>query len=215
MAKTEECILVFPASLLYEIGYFQGFCAEPQRYLQKIFSSGEVVFRPRGAVEGDPTLKQLIPYNILKYGNSVFRYTRSRRGNEERLHALYSIGVGGHISRDDRNLFDTTYETALRRELEEEVFIADPYDMHTLGVINDDSNPVGQAHFGVVHLLELQSPQVRRRERALGQAQFVTIDALRQDWDRYETWSQLSIEHLEKSVCEKSPAAAPRDSGQR
>lgn len=215
MGKSEEWILVFPAAVLHEVGYFQGFCDQPQRYLEKIFSGGQAMFRPRGAVERDPTLKQLIPYVILKHGSSVFRYTRSRRGNEERLHALYSIGAGGHISRDDRNLFDTVYETALRRELEEEVLIAEPYEMHTLGVINDDSNPVGQVHFGVVHLLELQSPQVERRESALGQTQFVALDALRQDWDRYETWSQLCIEHLEKVFWEKSSAAAPRESLQR
>jgi len=196
MAKAEEHIMVFPASLLREVGYFSGFHAEPQEYLDRILQPGVAEFRPRSAVEQDPSFKQLIPYVLLKHRDTVFRYTRGKKGSEERLRRLYSIGVGGHIARDDRNLFDPTYDTAVQREVAEEVDIACAYSPKIVGAINDDSNAVGQVHFGIVHVFELESPDVTKRESIITETGFVPIAALRDDWDRYETWSQLCIEYL-------------------
>lgn len=192
-----ERVMVVPARLLDELGRFQGFCADTDRYLSVILDKQHISFRPRSQMEEDPSFKQIIPYCILRSGGTVFRYTRGKKMGEKRLHALESIGVGGHISlTDDRPLIggaELTYQEAMHRELDEEVIIDSPYREQCVGLINDDSTPVGQVHLGVVHLFDLEKPQVRRREAALTQAGFVSLEELRSGSDRLETWSQICL----------------------
>lgn len=192
--------MVVPSRLLDELGRFQGFCHQTDRYLQVLLDPGNVTFRPRSQMEDDPSFKQIIPYCILRSGDSVFRYTRGKKMGEKRLHALESIGVGGHISlADERPLIggsELTYEEAMHRELEEEVVIESPFRERCAGLINDDSSPVGQVHLGVVHLLDLDRPLVRRRETSLAQAGFVSIADVRAARERLETWSQFSLDAL-------------------
>jgi predicted NUDIX family phosphoesterase len=195
-----ERVMVVPADLLDELGRFQGFCADTQRYLAVLLDKQHISFRPRSQMEEDPSFKQIIPYCVLRCGDTVFRYTRGKKMGEKRLHALESIGVGGHISiTDDRPLIggtQSTYEEAMHRELDEEVVIESPYQERCVGLINDDSTPVGQVHLGVVHLFDLKEPRVRRRETALTQAAFVHISELRTGRDRLETWSQFCLDFV-------------------
>ena len=37
--------------------------------------------------------------------DKILRYRRGKGGGETRLHGLYSVGVGGHISEEDNGLF--------------------------------------------------------------------------------------------------------------
>lgn len=195
-----ERVMVVPARLLDEVGRFQGFCADTERYLSIVLDKQHISFRPRSQMEEDPSFKQIIPYCILRSGDTVFRYTRGKKMGEKRLHALESIGVGGHISlTDDRPLIggaEQTYQEAMHRELDEEVIIESSYREQCVGLINDDSTPVGQVHLGVVHLFNLEQPQVRRREAALTQAGFVSLEELRSGRERLETWSQFCLDAL-------------------
>src|SRR5437016_3151552 len=83
-------------------------------------------------------------------------HTPGRGGQETRLHGLYSVGIGGHISEEDHGLFskDRGYQEGMRRELNEEVAIHEGNEA-TVAVINDDSTEVGCVHFGVVHVLRV------------------------------------------------------------
>jgi predicted NUDIX family phosphoesterase len=195
-----ERVMVVPSRLLDEIGRFQGFCREVERYLPLLLDKRQISFRARSQMEEDPNFKQIIPYCILRSKGSVFRYTRGKRMGEKRLHALESIGVGGHISlSDDRPLIASTSDTyfeAMRRELEEEVIIESPFQERPVGLINDDSTPVGQVHLGIVHLLDLKEPFVRRRESALAQAGFVPLAEIEAGRHRLETWSQVCLDAL-------------------
>ena len=195
-----ERVMVVPAGLLDEIGRFQGFSREVGRYLAVLLDKRNISFRPRSQMEFDPSFKQIIPYCILRSQGAVFRYTRGKKMGEKRLHALESIGVGGHISlADDRPLIggaELTYEEAMHRELAEEVVINSPVQEQCVGLINDDSTPVGQVHLGIVHLLDLAEPRVERRESALTQAGFVSAEELRAGRDRMETWSQFCMDAL-------------------
>ena len=58
-------------------------------------------FVPRQAAEIDPSLKQIIPYLVLRDGDCIFLMKRTRAGGDARLHDLYSIGVGGHLNPGD------------------------------------------------------------------------------------------------------------------
>lgn len=194
---TEEHVLVVPTSLLRELGMFQGISLELPRY-ERLFSADVAHFMPRARAEDDPNFKQLIPYVVLRSGDQIFHYRRGKKGSEARLHALRSIGVGGHINPvDEQGNFDGVFSAALLRELNEEVELPPgPPRLTPLGLINDDSTPVGQVHLGVVHVLDLSAPVVRAREAALAGAGFDTPAELWKDRDAFETWSRFTLERL-------------------
>jgi predicted NUDIX family phosphoesterase len=190
----DEQVLVVPTAAFHEIGLFQGLCRDVARY-EPLFRLGR--FLPRARAEDDPNFKQLIPYVVLRHQGRIFRYRRGSKGTEARLHALRSIGVGGHINPADGKDFDGMYHAAMLRELREEVELpAGPQRLEPLGLINDDSVPVGRVHLGVVHLLELTTPDVRSREAALAEAGFASLVELVADRDAFETWSRFVIDEL-------------------
>jgi predicted NUDIX family phosphoesterase len=193
-----ERVLVVPGAEFDRLGRFQGFCPRVDEYLDALLKPPLAEFRPRDEVEDDPSRKQIIPYVIFQSGELVFCYTRGKSGGEARLRLLRSLGVGGHVAEDDAEGLATlqAYETALRRELEEEVSIGSPGRMSRVGLINDDSNPVGRVHLGVVHLYELDRPEVLAREEALAEAGFVPVTGLMPARDQFETWSQICINAL-------------------
>ena len=191
-----ERVLVVPGSELDRLGRFQGFQGDAGRYLSALLVPELMEYRPRSEVEDDPRLKQIIPYVVLKCDGAVFCYTRGKSQGESRLHRRRSLGVGGHVAEQDaegRRSFEA-YEMAMRRELDEEVEVKSPGRMRLVGLINDDSTPVGSVHLGVVHLIELERPEVHPREEGLAEPEFVPLADLHKSWDEFETWSQICIE---------------------
>src|SRR3990172_1224861 len=63
----EERILVVPTSLFHELGYFQGFSREIDRYWPRLVTGDHVEYRARSEMEEDPTFKQLIPYALFRW----------------------------------------------------------------------------------------------------------------------------------------------------
>lgn len=190
-----ERVLVVPAAELDRLGRFQGFSDEAERYLSALLAPGVGAFRPRFEVEEDPSLKQIIPYVVFRAGDAVFCYTRGKSQGEARLHRLRSLGVGGHVAEDDADGRATldAYEMALGRELDEEVEVDSDGEIRRVGLINDDSTPVGQVHLGVVHVYDLARPAVIPREDGLAEPGFVPLAALGDQADRFETWSQICL----------------------
>src|SRR5580700_7655923 len=150
---TEERVLCFERKLLEQLGVFQGLSLEVEKYLPILTASSHLVYLNRSEAEQDKRYKQLIPYVLLICQDKILRYRRGKGGQETRLHGLYSVGVGGHISEEDNGLFSTGigYHEAMRRELIEEVDIDVTREM-AVAVINDDSTEVGFVHLGVVHI---------------------------------------------------------------
>jgi predicted NUDIX family phosphoesterase len=194
--KLAERVLVVPAALFREVGAFQGFSPDVGRCLPRLIDPACLSYRPRSEVETDPSFKQLIPYVVLRCGDQLFHYARGQRGTEARLRALRSVGVGGHISQDDSNLFGDPYREGMLREVAEEVYLESDYTEHCLGLINDDGNAVGQVHLGIVHVFELAEPKVRRREQALTRSGFAPLAELRGQREEFETWSQFVLDVL-------------------
>src|SRR5689334_13014133 len=180
--KSTERVLVVPTALFHEIGVFHGFLGDPSRvekYVVRLLDPKNLRYRPRSEMETDPSFKQIIPYVVLNHNGQVFHYTRGKRATESRLQALRSIGVGGHISADDSNLFDSPYREAMFREVAEEVRLDTKYTERCVGLINDDSTPVGQVHLGIVHVFDLAEPKVDSREQALIRSGFAPLIDLR------------------------------------
>jgi predicted NUDIX family phosphoesterase len=194
--KQTERVLVIPTRVFHEAGAFQGFSPRVDDYLPRLLDPAHLSYRPRAEVETDPGFKQLIPYAVLGWRDQVFHYVRGKRATETRLQALRSIGVGGHISAADANLFEPAYREAMLRELQEEVYIESLWSERCIGLINDDSTPVGQVHLGIVHVFDLAEPRVRRREQALTQVGFAPVAELLGRRDEFETWSRFVLEAL-------------------
>ena len=201
-----EEVLVVPRSVLEAVGVFQGFCGEVDRYLPALLDPGNTSWRTRAVVEEDPSFKQLIPYCVLRWQGDdgdprYFAYTRGGGQQEARLRAKRSLGIGGHISRiDGQHGDDRSYESGMRRELDEEVAIAGGYRSSCVGLINDDATAVGSVHLGILHVLDLELPEVASREADLMDGGFHSLAELQADRDRFETWSQIAIDALAAAV---------------
>lgn len=195
-----EQVLVVPTSVFHEIGHFQGFCADANRYLDVLLDPAHVSYRLRAEMEEDPSFKQLIPYVIFRHrqGDStrLFHYTRGKGQGEGRLHAKRSIGIGGHISHEDAALDGNPYQEGMRRELAEEVDIRTAFQQRCAGLINDDETPVGRVHLGIVHLFDVETPDVFPREQDIIDTGFANVSDLLADKARFETWSQICLAAL-------------------
>ena len=173
-----EKVLVVHANLLDQMGLEEGVNRLlSTEKLKAMFDFGNAFFCDRARAEKDEELKQIIPYVIFKYENTVFSYLRGKGTDEKRLKGNRSIGIGGHINPVDTTGVDVgpdfnAYQRALAREINEEVefFAVGAYGAFDqpkpIAFINDNSNPVGRVHLGVVHLCELSSKCVRRKESA-------------------------------------------------
>jgi predicted NUDIX family phosphoesterase len=199
----EERILVVPTSLFQELGYFQGFSREIDRYWPQLVTGDHVEYRARGEMEEDPSFKQLIPYVLFRWTDSegtphLFEYQRGSGQGERRLHAKRSVGIGGHISSVDAEIAAShhVYREGMRRELEEEVQIDTKYEETVVGLINDDETPVGRVHLGMVHLCDVREPNVQPREADILEARFTPVADILTRLDEFESWSQIAVRAL-------------------
>lgn len=195
---TEERVLCFKRTLFEEIGLFQGLSLEVEKYLPVVTAQSNVLYINRGEAEQDRRYKQLIPYALIIHSDRILRYRRGKGGQETRLHGLYSVGVGGHISEEDTGLFSEGpgYQEAMRRELMEEVAI-DVTKERAVAVINDDSTDVGYVHLGIVHVVDVADDVIANGRDGIVGAEFVPMREAAKNPDAYESWSRFCIENLE------------------
>jgi predicted NUDIX family phosphoesterase len=159
-------------------------------YLDAIATAAE--FRPRSLLEFDPAWKQIIPYLVLRDGERLFLMRRSRSGADARLHERWSIGIGGHVDPRDGDLLG-----GLRREWAEEIEAAFMPRFRRVGLLNDDQDPVGAVHLGVVYFADAAGRAVAIRERNKLSGEFASLDEVRAMRDGLETWSSLILDALE------------------
>lgn len=203
MGKMDEMILVVDRDILFEgeALAFQGITTDKahiKRIMRNFKQYKEV---RRGDAEQDTTMKQPIPSVIIKRGDEVFVYKRLSAGGEARLHDQLSLTVGGHMNRiNDVRDWTFNLEVNMHRELEEEVEITGLYDSPKLiGLINDDSNDVGEVHIGILYLLEISShADVVVRETDTLEGCWIRTKDLNKAglFEAFETWSQLATEVL-------------------
>jgi predicted NUDIX family phosphoesterase len=169
---------------------FRGVIDRPlQPYLDALREHGG--FRPRAEAERDASWKQVIPYVVLRDGESIFLMRRTRAGADERLHNRYSIGNGGHVNPQDGDVAG-----GLRREWTEEIEADFIPDFVPLGVLNDDDNSVGAVHLGLVYAAQAVGRPVAIRETDKLEGRFASVAEVHAVADKLETWSALLFDFL-------------------
>lgn len=190
--KLDEQILVVKRDKFFQEPAWQGIRAvDFSAYLKTINENKE--FLPRTLMENDPGYKQVIPYMVFNYEDRYFLMQRQAKATETRLKNKYSLGIGGHIRQEDisgLNIIDWA-----RREFEEEVEYAGNYEVQPIGILNDDSNPVGEVHVGFVLLLKGDTPKIKVKEE-LKSGVLLDLKECQDFYDMMENWSQIVFNFL-------------------
>lgn len=198
---SEEHILVIRRETFDAVGAFQGLNFQVDRYLPLILARQNNFFMARSLAELDPNFKQIIPYALLVHDGKVLHYVRGKKAGEQRLVAKGSIGIGGHLNNLDEGLFALdrdAYLAGVQREVTEELDVATTFENHIVALLNDDSNDVGKVHLGVVHILKLASPNVKKRESVITSLEFLSANELQAKRENLESWSQICVDNLDR-----------------
>ena len=182
-----------------ESHYFQGFHPHNETNFEKLILENLKEVK-RGPAENDPTHKQPIAYTLIvnPKNKSVFLYKRD--GHEKRIVGNHSIGLGGHIEPVDSIDGNPIRKSVHREVLGEEItLMGDVIDTKVLGYINDDSNKVGEVHFGVLYLIETNG-EVLPKDSEIKDGKLITLEELEEisKTGNLETWSEIALEPLKK-----------------
>ncbi|MFL5713805.1 MAG: NUDIX domain-containing protein [Chloroflexota bacterium] len=193
MGDPEEQVLVVPRGSIVPGAGWLGVRREGVNgALEAVRRDG--FYMRRGDAEQDPTHKQVIPYLVLRDRERWFLMRRTTAGGDARLHDKWSIGVGGHLNPGDGDV-----EGGLRREWAEEVAAEFVPEFVPVGLLNDDTTPVGAVHVGVVFIADAAGRPVAIRETDKLTGSFATTAETAAVRDAMETWSRLVFDALEGS----------------
>ncbi len=162
MSKNQNMILAIPACF---VNHHSGYVPSEAPLQSLAVLDFPLFFGPRGNLEEDTTLRQIIPYVIFRQRGKFLTYVRGGGIHEVRLRGQLALGVGGHIDITDRqpyphnpdsiDIIKTVIHCALR-EAEEEVGVhLTPEMIQWCGMIVDQETPVGKVHLGLVGVVDI------------------------------------------------------------
>ena len=200
MKKEDQQILVVEKKILFQKKYFEGFVDTSfNDYYTTILNNYK--YKKRGEAEIDENYKQPIPYIMLQdENNDVFVYQRAQKKKdytEKRLYGKWSVGLGGHIDKEDSTGNDPVLRSALR-EINEEVSVNRISHIKKIGYINDDSNEVGRVHFGVVFLAKTEG-DIAPKGSEIQDYKIIPTKQLNTSDLVYENWSKIIVSFLAKN----------------
>ena len=116
-SEDEEILVIRRERLEIAAGWHTGFIPTISReFISALHDHFE--FAPRESAEYNESLKQIIPYIVIRQvglTNRYFVYQRLSGSGEQRLMGSYSVGIGGHLSRHDvRTELDSTRAAVVR-----------------------------------------------------------------------------------------------------
>ncbi len=194
--KHDEQILVVKRSILFDdIEPWHGVNSTAFDQLFTLVEQHQE-FHPRSLMEQDPTYKQIIPYLVFRHNDTYFLMQRQAKASEQRLKSKYSLGIGGHIRKEDLTHADIM--SWAEREFNEEVSYTGSYTVTPLGILNDDSDAVGQVHIGFVLLVEGQSSDIAIKSELKSGALY-TLEECGAFYPHMETWSQMVFDLIKSA----------------
>lgn len=197
--KMTEEVLVVPRSALpsYFLGHGFSQHAVRERFaeLEKIVRMhGQ--FNLRGPMEIDENYKQIIPYMVFTHEDELFLMQRPHVTSESRLSGRYSLGIGGHITREDVEGRSVTQWGM--REFYEEVSYSGSLELTPIGIMNDDTDAVGRVHIGMIYLVHGNSSKISVKSE-FKHGYLAPLEECSLYYDRMESWSQYIFEELRKA----------------
>lgn len=154
----------------------------------------EGVFKRRGDIEEDRNWLQIIPYLIFRYEHKYFLMQRTDKG-DYRLINKYSLGIGGHINKQD--LAGKTILDWAKREFSEEIDYQGLFTSKVLGIIKNETVPIDQVHLAYVILLDGDSPTIQTKaEHRTGY--LASLQEIKNSYEKLEKWSQMVFDFLER-----------------
>ena len=198
-----EQVLCVRREEIFPYGAWDGFVSDGLDEAQRLFGERSF-FMSRRDVEEDPSFQQIIPYLVFRHRDRYFLTKRLRASSEKRLRHLYSLGVGGHINPEDVIAGDPV-TSGMRREWEEEVVYSGSIEARLLGLIHEESAPVGRVHLGVVFLIQGDTGDIAIRETTKLSGELLTLDEMRIYYLEMESWSQIVYDRL---MAEQKAAAS-------
>lgn len=160
-------------------------------------------FIERAKAEMDQSVRQIIPYVVVKNANLVFLLRRLPRQTERRLHGKLSVGVGGHVNPFEEDSDDIILG-GLYREVNEELSL--PFEdasLSFLGIINDDIDDVSRYHLGLVFVIEIEDTSkvhIVEKEKMIGEWVDIKDISHHLQKDEMESWSQIILRYLLKTA---------------
>lgn len=164
-------------------------------------ASREKLFFPKSYAENNTDYLIPIPCAIVRYEDQILFLKRNEEGHS--LHDTYTIWAGGHIAQSD-DVGPDILVSALRRELSEELFIRDDYEIVPLGIVRTSEDERASRHIGIVYQANLSSPNValalhqkefrETRGRSMS-GRLVDISKLNEFRGDMGDWSRFIVDH--------------------
>lgn len=166
-----------------------------QQYIEYLKHQG--FFIKRYDAEFNPRYKQIIPYCLVKSGNTGAIYMTQRIKGDSRLIGRVSIGQGGHINPidDDSN---NIILSGIKRELNEELGIVDKdiAEIFLRGTIYDPSDEVGKDHLGLIFQVTVINDDIKVAEKDTLEGSWAFIKKLKDNYDNMENWSKIVFDNV-------------------
>lgn len=188
--------LVVSTDILFKEKHFEGFLSVKDFDFSNIILNNYFYHERGDKLEHDVSLQQIIPYVVIinNKAKKVFAYKRApdERYTEVRLRNKFSIGIGGHVERqDDKN----PIQSGMMRELMEEVKISEYPTPKIIGYINDDKGDVESVHFGILALAETEN-EVQQGDDEMVESGFYSIEEfeslIADSSNNLEGWSKIA-----------------------
>ena len=205
----KKALVITKQHLPLELTSFDGCSVFP---IPSGFFNLPVRMADRDTCETDETTLQLIPYIVLrkpdsKWGDTFFVYARGKAGEEARLHGSLSIGLGGHVDHvpnESETLLALLQREGAREFMEEANGTLDE-PLKFVGLIVDNTNPVGRVHLGLLCFVNIIKDQELKLEadviengQWLETSDLLSPDLLSPDGvDRLENWTRAVVNHVE------------------
>lgn len=141
--------------------------------------------------ELNTSLKQIVCYIIYFFKDKLFFMQRSKK-KEKALTHKFSIGIGGHLQKEDISKDEIFW---FEREFNEEINYNDSYQVKLLGFINDNSDSIGEIHFGVVYAIQGDTPEISIKSE-LKSGKLISLDECLSYRKSTESWSKILLIHL-------------------
>jgi predicted NUDIX family phosphoesterase/dephospho-CoA kinase len=203
-----ERVLTVPSAEFYKHVHFQGISLSHAR-VQKLLNPSVCRYLDRLEAELSNDSKQVLTYIMVSRGTGVLCFQRGNFNRvEDFLRGSNCIGFGGHVSETDNSLLSEgsmgLFESA-RRELMEELRLPridqtrllEGRGLSLVGVLNDDSSPVGRRHFAFIFRYKVSRDtfwdKPIKGEKSIAQLHWIRPNKGHQPIWKFEYWSQLCL----------------------